>query len=151
MTPEMTRDALQWARRCFHNAAKVSGFAESADSIVLGQTQQHNLGEQELMSREELEKHYAAVLAATQPLRGHRPHSWAGGGDEYFGPWIEERWISDFCCNKSFETFAPFVPLFVQWMAITDPDPRRADWIHATLLQVLDPRVVYITVSMNDN
>jgi len=144
-TPAMNKAALDWARRCFGSAADVSGFGTIADTGQVDQKQQESMG------REELESHYASVLVATQPLRGHRPHGWAGGGEDYFGPWIEERWIEEFCCNKSFEAFAPFVPLFVQWMAITDADPRRANWIHKTLLQVMDPRVIYITVSMNDN
>lgn len=143
--PARHNAAVEWARRCFHSAAEVSGFGKGSDNGQVDDIKS------EAMSMEELEAHYHSVLVATETLRGHRPHGWAGGGEDYFGPWIEERWVSDFCCNKSFSNFAPFVPLFVQWMAITDADPRRAQWIHRTLRQVLDPRVVYITVSMNDD
>ena len=64
------------------------------------------------LSYAELEAHYYHMLNVTAPMRGMKPHTWAG----YAGPWIENEFIAwGQRLNFSvFHLFYPLVPLFVQ-------------------------------------
>ena len=56
------------------------------------------------------EQHYRDLLRVTRPLRGIRPSTYAG----YSGPWLEDMFIKQFCCNKPLSFFGGLIPLFVQ-------------------------------------
>ena len=75
----------------------------------------------------------------------------------YGGPWVENHWISHFCCGVSGRAarFGPFVPLFVQWtdLWLQNYHSRHSAYggVLSVLESVLRPDVLYITVSQNDD
>jgi len=63
----------------------------------------------------DLQAHYEVLLEITKPWRGLTKPSYAN----YSGPWSEDRWIQEFCCNVSvISDFGGVVPLFVQWNSV---------------------------------
>merc|ERR1712107_139122 len=91
----------------------------------------------------------------------------------YAGPWLENTWISTFCCERAAVAFVPLVPLFVQWMDLfvgpvgsvaqpggfalsTHVNSSKFRWavdygqLWHTLRRVLRPDVAYVTVSAHD-
>lgn len=86
-------------------------------------------------------KHYEDILDATQPFRIQPFHSYAG----YAGPWIENRWIFSFM-GRPLSAFGPYIPIFIQWTDIVLLGEPTYKQIEDTLLKVLRPDVMYVTV-----
>ena len=66
------------------------------------------------------------------------------------GPWIENQWISTFCCDKPLSVFGPFIPLFIQWVDIGSLSSQLYQHLHQILKSTLRPDVLYISVSQHD-
>jgi hypothetical protein len=108
----------------------------------------------------ELQAHYVEVTEATARFRGLDvavfPDSVAMGA--YRGPWIENEWISRFCCSRPLADFGGvLVPLFVQWydLQMSNSSETGYAWDYpaellTTLRNVLRRDVLYVTVSMDD-
>ena len=88
--------------------------------------------------------HYNHLLKVTEPFRNIKGHCWAN----YCGPWIEEVWLSTFCCNRSLNDFGPFIPLFISWLNIykltLNSNSYRRDL--EKVFSYLNPNYLYITV-----
>ena len=65
-------------------------------------------------TREERNIEYRRILNLTVESRKYPTHSWLG----FDGPWIEDIWISTFCCTKDISEFGPYIPVFVPWLNI---------------------------------
>lgn len=84
-------------------------------------------------------------------------HEYAGFG----GPWVENHWIKEFCCDKPLEEFGGLVPVFVQWVdlfvASANADGKQPVGFgtyaetFARITKLLRPDVLYVTVSQCDN
>lgn len=95
-----------------------------------------------------LKAHFEEILEYTDALRGYQPHYSAQS--LYGGPWLEDTWISTFCCNSS--DFGGTVPLFVQWQELHVRSIHSV--LYARVLRdlqaVLRDDVLYVTVSQSD-
>lgn len=107
---------------------------------------------------DDAQEHYKELWEATKVYRtGFGPHSVPAG---YSGPWLENRWIERFV-DKPLSSFGGFIPLFLQWtdihvLSFTDcPNPGGLDrntqkTIHETIMKMLRPSVLYVTVTQDD-
>lgn len=89
---------------------------------------------------------YQRILNVTSYYRSWPPKRWS----HYRGPWIEDAWISYFCCEKPLSTFGPFIPLFITWFNIFKRDKPNYQTHLQNILKLLKKDFVYITVSSND-
>lgn len=89
---------------------------------------------------------YKRLLKLTVEARKYPTHSWLG----YNGPWIEDVWISTFCCDKSIEEFGPYIPVFVPWVNIYKKDKHNYQKLVKPYLDMLKPDFLYITVAHSD-
>lgn len=97
-------------------------------------------------TKDERNKEYHRILNLTITAREYPMHSWLG----YNGPWIEDVWISTFCCNKDISEFGPYVPLFVPWLNIYKKSKYGYKKNASPYLQILKPDFLYITVVQSD-
>ena len=93
---------------------------------------------------EKKKNHYLNLINLTEKYRNFSTHCWA----DYCGPWIEEIWISHFCCNRSLNNFGPFIPLFISWLNIWkyyESEYNYKEFLKEIFL-LLSPNYIYITV-----
>jgi len=89
----------------------------------------------------DLQQHFEEILNATTMWRDLPPIKYA----EYEGPWLEDYWISEFCCNKSVqEDFGGLVPLFIRWSGTNGHHAKEGAERIASLLR---DDVIYVTYS----
>lgn len=102
-------------------------------------------------------EHFLEIRLALAPWAqhsAHRIHYISGFG----GPWIENRWISEFEALYSRDDnscltdhYGPYIPLFVPWVDLwVNEGFKYPDGLVKALLGVLRPNVPYIAVSQND-
>lgn len=96
-------------------------------------------------SQEERNEEYHRLLNLTKEARLYPTHSWAG----YDGPWIEDVWISTFCCNKSITEFGPYIPVFVPWLNIYKKKKHQYQKLVEPYFKMLKPDFLYITVAQS--
>ena len=89
---------------------------------------------------------YLRILKLTEDARKYPTHSWLG----YNGPWIEDVWISTFCCNKDITEFGPYIPVFVPWVNIYKKEKYQYQELVKPYLEMLKPDFLYITVAHSD-
>ncbi|KAK8878490.1 hypothetical protein M9Y10_005265 [Tritrichomonas musculus] len=99
-----------------------------------------------LHSEKERITEYHRILNATAYYRTWPPKRWS----HYRGPWIEDSWISYFCCERPISAFGPFIPLFITWFNIFKRDKPNYQTHLKKILKELKKDFVYITVSSND-
>lgn len=99
-----------------------------------------------LHSKEERIAEYKRILNVTSYYRSWPPKRWS----HYRGPWIEDAWISHFCCESDISRFGPFIPLFITWFNIFKRDKNNYQTHLQKILSFLRKDFVYITVSSND-
>lgn len=97
-------------------------------------------------SPRERNEEYQRLLKLTKEARKYPTHSWLG----YHGPWIEDVWISTFCCDKSITEFGPYIPVFVPWVNIYKKDKHNYQALIEPYLKMLKPDFLYITVAHSD-
>lgn len=97
-------------------------------------------------SIEERFEEYQRILKLTTEARKYPTHSWLG----YDGPWIEDVWISTFCCNKSILEFGPYIPVFVPWLNIYKKDKHHYQELVEPYFKMLKPDFLYITIAHSD-
>ena len=97
---------------------------------------------------EDLEDHYIELLNITAPLR-NVSMSWYAG---YHGPWLENAFINEFCCDKPLSYFGGLVPLFVQWTDLWHLYKGEGWQLHPVgkqLFSKLRKDVIYLVVSQH--
>ena len=102
-------------------------------------------------TREERIAEYERILSITAEFRLFPGYRWGG----WAGPWTEEVFIQKFCCNRSIETFGPFIPVFVPWTNVwkkRNTSRSRVGYPETVrpLFQALRPDFLYVTVNHND-
>jgi len=98
------------------------------------------------LPREELRAHYAELTNATRGYRALPAHAYA----KYKGPWIENHWIREFCCDQPLDAFGGLVPIFVQWVDLFVRHPTSYRDEVERVLAMLRADVLYVTVSQSD-
>lgn len=99
-----------------------------------------------LKSEEERQQEYQRMLNITQYYRSFTVRRWS----HYRGPFIEDVWISRFCCNKPLSTFGPYIPVFITWFNIFKRDKNNYLNHLENITSFFKPDFLYITVSAND-
>lgn len=97
-------------------------------------------------TREERNIEYRRILNLTVESRKYPTHSWLG----FDGPWIEDIWISTFCCSKDISEFGPYIPVFVPWLNIYKKGKQRYSKHIIPYFNMLKPDFLYITVIQSD-
>ena len=98
---------------------------------------------------EVLKAHFEELLAVTVPMRGLKPHDWAG----YAGPWIENVFIAmaERANFSVFHLFYPLVPLFVQSVdACLLDNLTPNDALHELFRNGLRRDVMYVIILQAD-
>ena len=95
----------------------------------------------------DLEDHYMEIMNLTAPLRNVSIKTYLG----YSGPWLENAFINEFCCDKPLSFFGGLVPLFVQWTDLWHLHKER--WhtlpMGKQLFSALRKDVIYLAVSQH--
>lgn len=100
---------------------------------------------------EERKAHYEWISDEITKIvkNGFRKHKWCG----YSGPWLEDLWMD--MIDEPYESFGPFVPLFVPWVGIWVVENYQHNRYYMKqlklILALLDPSYLYITISFNDD
>lgn len=97
-------------------------------------------------SHQERSNEYKRILNLTSESRLYPGHKWL----DYNGPWIEDVWISTFCCSKDIDTFGPYIPLFVPWLNIYKTGPSMYNERVTKYIEMIKPDFLYITVVQSD-
>ena len=102
-------------------------------------------------TRAERNAEYHRLLNFTAQYRDYPNYCWAG----WCGPWDEDQFISEFCCDKSIDTFGPYIPVFVPWTRIYKVANRSVSTVKypdviRPILQTLRRDFLYITVNHCD-
>ena len=97
----------------------------------------------------DVEQHYFDLLNFTAPLRAVPMHTYAN----YKGPWLENAFISTFCCDKPLSYFGGYVPLFIPWTDLSHTSAAKnfdSSWYNRTysrqLISMLRKDVIYLAV-----
>lgn len=97
-------------------------------------------------TKEERYTEYIRLLNLTVKARQYPIHSWLG----FNGPWIEDVWISTFCCSKDISEFGPYIPVFIPWLNIYKRGKGKYSKRATSYLNMLKPDFLYITVVQSD-
>lgn len=121
--------------RALYDAAKCLGLSQEQIDKIASHT------------FEERKAHYEYISEKiNKSIRNRfRQHSWMG----YNGPWIEDLWMD--MRNEPFETFGPFVPLFVPWVGMWIINMGYYMMQYRRILALLQPDFLYVTVNFNDD
>ena len=127
------------ARACFQHTENFDGGSKRTPSISSNIPPSDSLA------------HFRSLLNATAKYRSCPRHAYAA----YNGPWIENHWISKFCCNKTLSEFGGMVPIFVQWVDCFVSAKYEASYTNVKMIAeisaLLRPDVIYVTVSQGDS
>lgn len=108
----------------------------------------HKYRELPYKSAQERFEEYQRILNLTYPYQKYPGHCWKN----YCGPWQEELWIKNYCCDKNLDTFGPFIPLFVPWVNMyrAERGITYLEHINNSIFKHLKKDFLYMTVSQHD-
>ena len=97
---------------------------------------------------DDVEQHYREMLEITASLRNIPLSTYAG----WSGPWMENHFISEFCCDKPLSFFGGLVPLFIQWTDLWHL--YKETWYDhvegRNFISKLRKDVIYVALSQHD-